>query len=85
MKGLFVFRGFLHDPQGILTAVYGLALVGVELLLDSRLSIPPVRVSSKLPVATFTDSEHWYIPNLFHDPKIALLHGCSLAHLAGRA
>jgi hypothetical protein len=31
LRTLLVFRGFTHDPQVVLAAVYGLALVGIEL------------------------------------------------------
>jgi hypothetical protein len=33
-SGLLAFRGFPHDPQGVLTTVYQLALVGIKLCLN---------------------------------------------------
>lgn len=59
--------------------------MGVKLFLNRRLSIPPISVSRKLRIATFTDSKYRRVPNLFHDSKIAFPHDCSLAHLVGMA
>jgi hypothetical protein len=85
MKRLFAFRSFAHDPKRVLAAVHRLAVVCVELLLDGRLRVAHVRVSRKLRVTAFADSEHWDVPYLFHDSQIALSHTESLAHSAGRA
>jgi hypothetical protein len=41
---LLIFGSFAHDPQGVLTAVYWLALVSIELCLDIgilELSVAP--------------------------------------------
>src|ERR1035437_6671913 len=55
---LLAFRGLAHDPQGVLAAVYRLALVHVEPLLN----ILPGRFdrhqpAGELHVAVFTDAE----------------------------
>jgi hypothetical protein len=57
-----------------------LALVRVELLLNGRLRVSHVGVSRELDVAIFTDSEHWNVPDSFHDPKIALWHEASFPY-----
>ena len=75
IRTLFAFRSFAHDPQGVLAAVHGLALVGVELCLN--IGILELRVA---PFA-YADGRR----GLFHDPQFALCHDCSLAHPAGRA
>jgi hypothetical protein len=85
MKQLFTFRGFLHDPQCVLAAIHRLAFVGIKLPLNVRLGISTVRVSGKLRVATLADSECRNVPDSLYDPKVALRHDWSLAHLAGRA
>ena len=84
MKRLFAFRRFAHDPQGVLTAVYGLALMGIELCSHFGFRIIFCWLMRlKLKIAVFTDADgNW---STFYDPKVALLHDCSLAHLAGRA
>jgi hypothetical protein len=72
---LLVFGCFAHDPQGVLAAIYWLALVGIKL----RLNIDTLKLS----VAPFADGEGrrgW-----LYDPQFALLHDCSLAHWTGRA
>ena len=72
---LLVLGRFAHDPQRVLTAVYRLALVGIELCLNIRileLSVAPL---------AYADGRR----GLFYDPQFALLHDCSLAHHAGRA
>ena len=71
MRALLIFGRFAHDPQRILTAVYRLALVGVELGLNT--------LAFELRATSFADAKA-----LFHDPQFSLLHNCSLAHLAGR-
>jgi hypothetical protein len=74
-KQLLAFRSFAHDPQGILAAVYGLALMGIELGLNIgilELSVAPF---------AYADGRR----TLLHDPQFACRHDCSLAHLAGRA
>ena len=75
MKPLLVFRSFADDPQGVLAAVYGLALMGVKLCLNIGIL--------ELSVAPFAYADGWRA--LLYDSQFALLHECSLAHLAGRA
>ena len=76
-NSLLVFGRFAHYPQGVLTAVYRLALVGIEL----RLNVGCIRKAGlELSVAPFADADGrraW-----FYDPQLALLHDCSLAHPA---
>ncbi len=79
---LFVFRGFTDDPQGILTAVHRLALVGIELCLNVGFEIR--KAGLELGVAAFAYADgRWR--GLLYDPQFALRHDCSLAHLVGRA
>jgi hypothetical protein len=85
MKQLLAFRGFLYDPQCVLAAIHRFAFVGIELPLNVRLGISTVRVSGKLCVATLADSERRNVPDSLYDPKIAVGHNWSLAHLVGRA
>ena len=84
MSRLLSFGGFAHGPQGVLTAVHRLALVGIELLLDSRLRIPHVGVSRELSIAVFADSEHRDVPSSLYDSELAFGHVQSLAHREGR-
>jgi hypothetical protein len=84
VRKLLVFRSLTHDPQGVLTAVDQLAFMGVELLLDGGLRVPPIRFPSELCIASFADSEHRNVSDPLYDPKIALWHDCSLAHPGGR-
>jgi hypothetical protein len=72
---LLFFRRLAHDPQSILTAVYRLALVGIELCLNIGIL--------ELSVAPFAYADGWMA--LLYDPQFALLHDCSLAHSVGRA
>lgn len=72
MKPLLAFGGFAHDPQSILTAVYGLALMGVELCLNIGVL--------ELSIAPFAHAKA-----LFYDPQFALCHDPSLAHWRGEA
>lgn len=74
MKRLLAFGGFADDAQGILAAVYRLALVSVKL----RLKI----VTLELGVASFADADGRRV--LFYYPQFALGHIQSLAHLTGR-
>ena len=83
--GLLAFGRLAHDPQCILTAVHRLALVGIELPLDGRLRISPIRVCAELRIASFADSECRDIPDSLYDPKIAFWHDRSLAHQTGSA
>ena len=68
-----------------MAAIHRLALMGVELVLDGRLCISPIRVTDELFVAPFADSERRNVPDSSYDPKIALEHVQSLAHLEGRS
>ncbi len=73
MRRLLPFRSFAHDPQCVLTAVYRLALVGVELGLNI--------LALKLGTTPFADTEGRR--GLLYDPQFALLHDCSLAQGRG--
>jgi len=81
VKRLLVFRGFPHDPQGILTAVCQLALMSIKLRLN--VGIWRGKARPELGIAPFTYAEGW--KGSLYDLQSALLHNCSLAHLAGRA
>jgi hypothetical protein len=70
---LFAFGRFAHDPQSILAAVYGLALVGIELGLHIG--------TRELGIATFAHTDGREVS--LYDSQIALRHDCSLAHLVG--
>ncbi len=82
-------RRLAHDPQGILTAVYGLAIVSIKLIANTRQCCIWVGQSlsqySKLSVTAFADAERWGLSRIFYDPQFALRHDCSLTHLVGRA
>src|ERR1039458_5467303 len=55
---LFAFRGLAHDPQSVLAAVYRLALVHVEPLLNSLPGrFDRHKPAGKLHVAVFTDAK----------------------------
>ena len=77
---LLAFRGFSDDPQRVLAAVHRATLMGIELPLNGGLRIPHAGVSCELRITAFADSEHWSVPNTFHDPKTALWHTESVAH-----
>ncbi len=79
MKRLLVFRGFPHDPQGVLAAVYRLALVVIKLCLNVGFRIQ--NAGLKLHITAFANA-YGGERSLFHDPQFALLHDRSLAHLA---
>src|SRR5450759_1134273 len=73
---LLVLGRFAHDPQSVLTAVHRLALVCVELLLNSGFIGRSERGhGGKLHVAVFADAELW---GFAHDPKFSLCHAPSL-------
>ena len=84
IASLLVFGRFVYDPQSVLAAIHRFAFVSVELLLNGGLGVSHVGVSRELGIAAFADSEHWNVPDSLYDPKIALGHVGSLAHLAGR-
>ncbi len=71
MKRLFIVGCFPYYAQRVLAAVYGLALVGIELDLNVGIL--------ELSVAPFADSK----PR-FHNSQFALRHDFSLAQQAGR-
>lgn len=78
MKQLLAFRGFAHDPQGVLTAVHQFALVGIERGEDRSQPI-----AFELGIAVLADTDKGR--GALHDPQLAFLHDCSLAHPTGRA
>ena len=71
----------MDDSQGVRATVYRLALVGVELCLN--IDIWERFAGPELSIATFADAHSRR--GLLYDPQFALLHDCSLAHLAERA
>ena len=81
MKQLLAFCGFADDQQGVLTAVYGLALVRIELCLNFGFGIQ--NAGLKLSIAAFADT-YGGERGFLHDPQFALLHDSSLAHRIGR-
>jgi hypothetical protein len=82
MKQLLAFRGFAHDPQGVLTAVYELALVGIELC--PNVGFGKQNAGLKLGIAAFANT-YGGERSFLHDPQFALLHDSSLAHRIGMA
>ena len=74
MRPLLSFRGFAHDPQGVLTAVHRLTLVGIKLRLN--ISILELGIAA----LTHADGRR----SLFDDPQFALGHIQSLAHREGQ-
>jgi hypothetical protein len=89
VRGLLVFRRFAHDPQGVLAAVYRLACMNVELLLNATCGFGEVAksmsVCGELCIASFTDAENWNIFCPLYDSEFAVGHSRSLAHPGGRA
>jgi hypothetical protein len=67
---LFIVGCFAHDPQGVLTAIKRLTLVGIKLCLNVGIF--------ELSVAPFTNADGGR--RLFYHPQFALLHDLSLAH-----
>ncbi len=81
---LLIFRSLADDPQGILAAVYWLALVSIELFADFLHScFGRLAAGDEGLITMFANSGYRIIRA--NDPQLALLHDCSLAHLAGRA
>ena len=78
---LLAFLGFAHDRQGVLAAVYRVALVGIILCGNVSLGIRGTRL--EVCIAAFTNAEDRR-RGYFYDPQFALRHDCSLAHRAGR-
>jgi len=87
MKRSLAFRGLPHDPQGVLTAVYGFARMCVELLCDVQLSSWSYDSAGGFKgfVAADTCTQKSAARVVLHDPQFALRHDCSLAQLAGGA
>ena len=82
MKQLFVFRGFAHDPQRVLTTVHQFALVGVERFFNFLLrAIFGWLSGPDLGIAAFADSERRNVLESQYDPEFAFWHVPSLAHL----
>ena len=79
---LLTFRGFPHDSQSVLTAVYQLALVSIK--LRPNIGAWRGKAGLELSIAPFTYADCWKWGFLY-DPQFALPHDCSLAHLVGRA
>jgi hypothetical protein len=81
VKQLLAFRGFPHNPQGVLAAVCQLALMRVELCLNMGLCGRKARLELSVAPLAYADGGR----HSFYDPQFALLHDSSLAHQAGRA
>ena len=79
---LFAFRGFAHDPQSVLAAVHGLALVGLILGRNIGSSIMLARFELGVTAFAYTDNRG---RGLFDDPQSSVGHEASLAHRARRA
>jgi len=82
---LLIFCGFPNDPQSVLAAVQGLALMTRE----KRINLPFCRFffefgRLKLCVAAFAHGMNETRSPSYH-AQFALRHDCSLAHMAGRA
>jgi hypothetical protein len=88
-SSLLVLGGFADDPQGVLTAVDGFALMGVELLLNRglcfRLPTAPRLANWKLRVAGLAHAQDGNVLGFLYDSQFALWHDRSLAHQGGRA
>jgi hypothetical protein len=84
VKRLLAFGRFAHDPQGILAAIYRLALVCIELRLDLLSRVIKILIArQKGLVAVLASACHWVAES--NDAEATLWHGYSLAHLARRA
>jgi hypothetical protein len=70
VKQLLTFRGLAHDPQSVLAAIYRLALVSIELLLNVEVSVFKA-ASRKLGIAAFAYAKHWYAFSAFHYSQLA--------------
>ena len=80
---LLILGRFAHNAHGVLAAVYRLALVGVKRGPEFGFrAIISGLIGVELRTATFTDPKSARCA--FYDPKIALVHDCSLAHSIGR-
>jgi hypothetical protein len=71
-----------HDPHGFLTAIYGLALVGIELSLNLLLCCIVVFLAGQEdPVAVFADGSNR--ERRSYDPQLTFRHVQSLAQRVG--
>ena len=70
---LFIFGGFAHDPQGVLTAIGQLAFVGVERGFNHLFGI-----ALELRVAALAYGEQWWAS--INNPQFAFRHDYSLAY-----
>ena len=85
LSRLLVLRGFAHNPKGLLTAaICQRTFVSIKRSPDFLIRFDLGCLAGfKLGITTLTDAnERW---STLDEPKIASEHGCSLAHLAGRA
>jgi len=82
VSSLLAFRGFAHDPQGVLAAVYRLALVGFILGGNIGQRIMLARFELRIAAFAHTDNRGW---GFFDDPQAPVRHDASLAHLIGVA
>jgi hypothetical protein len=81
---LLVFGRLAHDSEGILAAIYRLALVARKQHAKLPFGLLFVgQIGLKLFIAGFADANHGRRV-AFYDPKFSLCHDHSLAHLAGR-
>jgi hypothetical protein len=85
MKSLFASRGFVHDPQGALTAVQQFALVRIKLALQIVRSFLDACGSRSLELlaAIGADGHAGHGTDVFYDPNRAFSHAHSLAHGLG--
>jgi hypothetical protein len=84
VKKLLAFRGFAHDPQGVLATVREFALVRVEhgFKFTFRQFRDPIMRLEGL-IAMFADCGQREGES--HQTQMPLVHGYSLAHSGGRA
>ena len=73
MRQLLAFRRLAHDPQSVLAAVYGLALVSIELLLNVEISIFKA-LPRKLDIAACADAQHRNAFGAFNYSELASGH-----------
>lgn len=79
---LFPIRRLAHDPQGVLTVVQRLALVGIE--LPRNISLRIRKVGLELGIASLAHAENWGRIFLY-DTQASVRHDASLAHREERA
>jgi hypothetical protein len=78
---LLAFRGLAHGPQGVLAAVYGLALVSIKLCLNI-ISGPKREAGLEPGITQFANSDCWG-RRFLYDPQASTSHDRSLPHSAG--